>query len=70
MGDRYILKVICPKCKFKDNEVYYAPTCGFVDWKCPKCQTIVDLAEYSGITYEEASNKEIIDKIINSIKRR
>ena len=37
MGDRYILTVNCPKCGYEDDDVYYAPTCGIVDWECPKC---------------------------------
>jgi len=48
MGDRYILTVTC-KCGYCDDEAYYAPTSGFLDWKCPKCGDIIDLEEYSGI---------------------
>ena len=43
MGDRYILTVECPKCCYKDDDVYYAPTCGFIEWICPKCGEIIDL---------------------------
>lgn len=64
MGDRYFLTVTCPQCKYKDNEVYYAPTCGFVDWDCPKCGTKVDLEKMTGISYEDASNREEIEKLV------
>ena len=56
MGTRYFLKVACPKCGLRDDDVYYAPTCGFTVWRCSVCETVVDLKEYTGISYEEASN--------------
>ncbi len=64
MGDRYILEIECPKCKYYDDDVYYAPTCGYVEWKCPKCKTKVDLEKYTGISYEDASNAEEIKQMI------
>ena len=64
MGDRYILTVECPICKTEEYEVYYAPTCGFVSWTCPKCSNKLDLEEYTGISAEDASNREIIESII------
>lgn len=48
MGERYILKVTCV-CGYIDDDVYYAPTSGFLTWKCPDCGEIIDLEEYSGI---------------------
>ena len=68
MGDRYFLTVVCPKCGYCGDEVYFAPTCGFVDWKC-KCGNVIDLVELTGITAEMASNKaEIADAIKEAIK--
>ena len=66
MGDRYILTVKCD-CGKVDEDVYYAPTCGFTHWKCPNCGNIIDLEVYSGITYEYASNEELISQLIDSI---
>jgi len=63
MGDRYFLTVICPKCKFIEEDVYYAPTCGFTKWKCPICKHKIDLEKYTGITKKDASNKEKLEKI-------
>ena len=51
MGDRYTLEYKCV-CGYFDDDVYYAPTCGFVDWLCPSCGTLVDLAEHTGISLE------------------
>ena len=65
MGTRYYIEVACPVCGYVDDNVYYAPTCGFVEWKCPKCNQVVDLGKYTGITYEEASSAEEIKNIIN-----
>ena len=55
MGDRYILTVTC-KCGFTDTDVWYAPTSGFLTFKCPKCRKITDLEEYSGIDAEGTAN--------------
>ena len=46
MGDRYFLEIVCPKCGILDDDVYYAPTCGFVDWRC-RCGHFIDLEEYT-----------------------
>jgi len=37
MGDRYILSMRCPKCGKLNEDVYYAPSCGFETFKCQKC---------------------------------
>ncbi len=66
MGDRYFLQLTCPKCGFFDDDVYYAPTCGFVDWKC-KCGHVVDLEEHTGITYEDASNIDLIRETLDGV---
>ena len=55
MGDRYILKIICPKCKTEDPEVYFAPTCGHK----------IDLCKHTGISYEDASNAGIIEDLMS-----
>lgn len=63
MGLRYFISVICPKCGRIEDDVYYAPTCGFTDWKCT-CGEKVDLEKYTGIGAEEASNAKEIDAAI------
>ena len=63
MGNRYWLSVTC-KCGFEDRNVYYAPTCGFTDWKCPKCNQVIDLEEYSNISYEDASTRTLTQNIM------
>jgi len=69
MGDRYILEIKCPKCLFFDNDVYFAPTCGFTVWNCPSCGHKIDLYEYTGITYEDASNIDLISAEIDKIEK-
>ena len=64
MGDRYIITVICPKCGYKDDDVGYAPTCGLDRWRCPKCRKKVNLEKYTGISYEDASNRYEIEGYI------
>ena len=69
MGDRYILTVICPKCGHKDEDVYYAPTCGFKTWNC-LCGYLVDLEKYSGISEAECSNAGLIEEIIKATEAK
>lgn len=66
MGSRYLLSIKCPQCQFENNDVYYAPTCGFVDHKC-KCGHVIDLEEETGISYEDASNRGEIETLVNKI---
>ena len=69
MGDRYILQITCPRCGTKDDEVYFAPTCGFTEWRCPNCKYQIDLCKYTGITYEDASNVDLIVKEMEKIAK-
>lgn len=62
MGNRYFVTVTCPECRHTEEEVYYAPTCGFTHWTC-KCGHVVDLEKYTGISLEEASNADLIKQI-------
>ncbi len=70
MGDRYILTVECPDCGYIDDDVYYAPTCGFVNWECPECGKVVCLEKETGISYEDASNLEVIEDLCSEFKRK
>ena len=68
MGDRYILTIEC-LCGHEDPEVYYAPTCGFSMHKCSACGHEIDLADYTGISYEDASNLGLITEAIAKVKK-
>jgi transposase-like protein len=70
MGNRYFLTIKCPSCGYFDEDVYYAPTCGFVDWRCPKCGKVVDLEEETGISYEDASNLGVIEKLCSKFENK
>lgn len=67
MGNRYIIVVKCPKCGLVDKDVWFAPTCGYDDWECPRCRELVDLYKYTGISYQEASNADAIEQIIHEM---
>ena len=67
MGDRYILTVTCPKCNKTDDDVYYAPTCGFITHRC-SCGHVIDLEEETGITYDDASNAGEIGDIVDKLE--
>lgn len=62
MGDRYYLTVMCTQCGAKHVEVYYAPTCNIDTFRCV-CGSLIDLEQYSGISYEDASNKTEIETL-------
>lgn len=66
MGTRYWLTVVCPSCGAEHFDVWYAPTCGVKSFICPNCGTDIDLEEYTGISEEDASNREAIEAIINA----
>lgn len=67
MGDRYTLPITC-KCGHKD-EAWYAPTCGFMDWTCPKCGKITDLEKYSGIEAESCASTKYGIKYIKEQRK-
>lgn len=68
MGDRYHLQIECPECGFDDPDVYFAPTCGFVDWVCGGCGHVANLADLTGISYDDASNADLIIQAIGATK--
>ena len=64
MGDRYFLTVVCPECKAVNEDCYYAPTCDFLTHTCESCEHEIDLEEYTDISYEQASNRLAIEKLV------
>ena len=68
MGTRYVLEMKCEKCGRVDDDVYFAPTCGFVEWQCI-CGHVVDLCKNTGISHEEASNINVISDIVENLKQ-
>jgi hypothetical protein len=68
MGTRYFITVICPQCGHEELDVYYAPTCGLASYICT-CGFEVDLEEVTGISYDEASNREEIEAAIMEVEK-
>ena len=64
MGDRITLEVTCSKCGKIDEQVWYAPTCGVMTWKCPMCGTIIDLEKYTGVDADSMASTEYGRKAI------
>ena len=64
MGTRYLVDVECPDCGMLERDVYFAPTCEMIYWICPKCGKKIDLHEYTGIEYDEASSLKPIGSLI------
>ena len=48
MGDRYLLTVLC-NCGFKEEDVWYAPTSGVIEWRCPICHKIINLEDHKNM---------------------
>lgn len=69
MGTRYVLEMKCEKCGYVDDNVYFAPTCGFTNWVCENCGHEIDLCKNTGITYEDASNANVIDDAVKNLWR-
>jgi phage FluMu protein Com len=70
MGDRYYIKINCPHCGYKEKELqFYAPTCGFITWKCPKCGEIVNLEKYTGIDAESCATTDSGVKTVRELKK-
>ncbi len=69
MGDRYTQTVNC-KFGLIDDDVWYAPTCGFIDWTCPKCKEIIDLEEYSGIDAEGCANTKYGIRAVKELQNK
>lgn len=63
-----MLIVKCPKCGFVDDDVWYAPTCGCIEWACPKCKKVVDLEKYTGISAEGCASTEYGLKAVKKLK--
>ena len=68
MGTRWVLEIRCPQCGFEDDNIPFIPTCDFMDWKCPKCDFVMDLLELTGISYEDASNVDEIAEICDKFR--
>ena len=69
MGDRYTLTINCPKCNHEHVDVWYAPTCGSTHFQCG-CGLNIDLAEVTGISYEDCSNREEIAALVKAVSNR
>ena len=68
MGDRNYIDITCPECGKKEENWYYAPTSHLgLNWHC-RCGYTVNLEEYTGISYEDASNLQEIKEIIRDAR--
>ena len=38
MGTRYHTEMHCPYCNYHNDDVYYAPSCGFLSHTCDRCK--------------------------------
>jgi len=64
MGSRYTLELNCAYCGELNPEVYYAPTCGFLSFKCQKCkeENWINQGFYpEKITKEESEKRHFIE---------
>ncbi|MEK6879876.1 MAG: hypothetical protein AABY22_09730 [Nanoarchaeota archaeon] len=68
MGDRYLLTVLC-NCGFKEEDVWYAPTSGVIEWRCPICHKIINLEEYSGIDAEDCASTDYGLESVRKLKK-
>lgn len=57
MGDRYTLQLKCAYCDELNDDVYYAPSCGFLSFKCQRCGNENWINQ--GFYVEKISKKEL-----------
>ena len=53
MGSRWTLSLHCAHCGEGNDDVYYAPTCGFFSFRCKKCGKQNWIEENFSTTTEE-----------------
>ena len=70
MGNRYFIDVQCPRCSYVNEDVYYAPTCCVTEHTCSSCGETINLAAYTGISAEDASNRDEIERIVREREGR
>jgi len=63
MGDRYYLILNCAYCNEENDNIYYAPTSMFYDFKCKKCNKINFISITSGIEAKKAEDVKLQDVI-------
>ena len=66
MGTRYHVPVKC-QCGF-EGVAWYAPTSGFMDWRCPTCGTVIDLEAETGIDAESTASTPGGAEYVRSLK--
>ncbi len=67
MSTRYFLSGSCPKCRRHYDDVYYAPTCGIVEWQC-QCGHVIDLEKVERAVEEvckRLGTEEVIEELDN-----
>jgi len=69
MGDRYFVTVICPVCAYREEDVWYAPTSGFLFWTC-QCGERFDLEDLTGISAEGSANTEYGIEEIHRLRQK
>ena len=68
MGDRFYVTITCPQCGESEKDFYYAPTCSLgLTWTCPGCSYVLDVGKYTGISYEDASNRQKIKRLVENL---
>lgn len=66
MGTRYWVEITCQECGAEET-AWHAPTCGVKTFKCD-CGNEIDLEDVTGISEEQASNRLVLEKIIDSFR--
>lgn len=61
MGDRFILSLKCTYCNSINDNIWYAPTCTFYDFKCFSChRTNFICADFSVKKAEDATEEDVV----------
>ena len=60
MGDRYTMDLDCAYCEHRNENVWYAPSCGSLSFKCEKCGEENWISQ--GFFAEKISKEELTER--------
>jgi len=75
LGTRYFLTVSCLQCGRTNNDIYYAPTCGFLTHKCDHCGVEFDIEaqlcerERTELRRQQEEHSAMIERMVEGFGR-
>ena len=61
MGDRYELELHCAYCNELNEDVWYAPTCGFNTFTCSNCKKTNFIKDFKAVKTDDITADDLFD---------